>query len=140
MLLDDLWELRKSLDESFSVDTAYRGTKWDHTRPSMGHCGVVAYLVWAKFGGQMVSAKVDEQSHWFNRIGGVDVDLTADQFYLAPMLVADNGRLPYKEQKLRKFDDLKQETINRAQTLIKRAGLNVADFAPRRPEGAETRG
>jgi len=123
MILNDLWDTRKKLEKAFSKETAFPGTTSEI--PSAGHCAAVAYLVWSMFGGQMVSTKVNGESHWFNRIGAWDVDLTGDQFGRAALQVGDNGTL-YPETKLRNYDELKQETTDRARTLARKAGYDVA--------------
>jgi hypothetical protein len=61
---------------------------------SAGQCGTVATIVRAMLGGELVSAEIDAQSHWFNRsyVAGdfFDVDLTGDQFGLPPVQLAES--------------------------------------------------
>lgn len=128
-MLNELWPTRKKLEKVFSQDTAAPGTNSDI--PSAGHCAAVSYLIWSIFGGEMVSTKVNGQSHWFNRIGDIDIDLTGDQFNRAPMQIADNSKL-WPDTRLRNFGDLNQETLDRAQVLAKRAGYDIAPRFARR--------
>ena len=78
----NLGKIRRALDSAFAPDTAILGGT--PGVPSAGHCAAVAVIVQRIFGGDFVSAVVEGQSHWFNRVplGGktVDVDLTGDQF------------------------------------------------------------
>src|SRR5207245_1002509 len=72
--------LRLRLEGVFALDTAVLGAKGDSS--SAGHCAAVAAVVQEVLGGRLVSAKVEGESHWFNRLPGVDathdVDLTGD--------------------------------------------------------------
>lgn len=74
-----------------------------------------------------MSTRVDGTSHWFNRFpdavgGGLDVDLTADQFGGPPVASSSLGTL-YGETKQREWGELNAETLDRASRLASRAGL-----------------
>ncbi|GIV86045.1 MAG: hypothetical protein KatS3mg054_0074 [Chloroflexus sp.] len=128
--MERLVSLRHALEKAFAPDTAVPGTASEGRPPSAGHCAAVSYLVWRELGGEMVSAMVQGQSHWFNRlrIGNVivDVDLTGDQFGFAPISIAMAGKL-YPGTRVRNYSDLKPETIQRAETLAGRAGIGRMD-------------
>lgn len=53
---------------------------WSPDVPSAGQCAVTALVVQDWFGGDLMRAVVQGQSHYWNRIDGVDFDLTRDQF------------------------------------------------------------
>jgi len=120
-----LEELRRRLNVAFSPDTASWGMQGKV--PSAGHCVVASVIVQTTFGGDLASAIVEGNSHWFNRIRFgdqmFDVDLTGDQFGLAPILIADANRL-YSGAKIRRTNDLSSETLRRAALLARRAGLH----------------
>ncbi len=116
--------LRNLLAPTFSADTAARGETG--VTPSFGHCAAVALVVQESMGGQLVSASVNGVSHWFNRICGYDVDLTADQFGGPIVLVAPEGTA-YGEARVRDQRDVRAETHARAEILARKAGLFVGE-------------
>src|SRR5579872_6111705 len=81
-VLEEATRLRERLEAVFSPKTAFGNSP--STIPSSGHCAAVSAIVFSQYGGSFVSAKVDEHSHWFNRlkVGGrwIDLDITGDQF------------------------------------------------------------
>jgi hypothetical protein len=135
-LMDELRSLRYRLDGVFAADTAVPGTARPEC-PSAGHCAAVAILVRAKFGGEFVSAKVQGQSHWFNRIsvdeGSYDVDITGDQFSPFDGSVDDVlGKWKdtlWPETRIRAEADVNEETRSRSRLLSER--LNAAEKAAR---------
>lgn len=123
-----LKNFRQRIELAFRPDTALPGTvgrPYQYT-PSSGHCAVVAAIVREAFGGDLVSATVQGESHWFNRlqVHGVafDVDLTGDQFGFPKFRVAPPGNL-HEGAKRRMPEELNVETLQRAVTLAERAQL-----------------
>jgi hypothetical protein len=118
---------RLRLQAWFRPDTAILGTCSQVA--SAGHCAAVAAIIYFTHGGTLVSAIVDAQSHWFNRVnvGGhdVDVDLTGDQFGRAPVQVAESGTL-YDGTRIRTEEQLNADTLRRAWLLGRRAGFGSA--------------
>ncbi len=58
---------------------------WSTDNPSRGHCAVAALTLHDLLGGDLLLATVDRDGehigyHWWNRVGGVDIDLTRGQF------------------------------------------------------------
>jgi hypothetical protein len=113
-----LCELRRLLEMGFSSETAQHG----RTKAvlSAGQCAAVAIIVQQEIGGDFVSARVEGESHWFNRLstsqGLVDADITADQFGYSPVRIARAGEL-YQGTRLRKEAELAAETIHRSELL-----------------------
>src|SRR5438477_12939770 len=109
-------ELRSALERAFGDDTAFAGSA-RHV-PSAGHCAAVAALVHRRLGGWLVSATVENESHWFNRLRAgkrlIDVDLTGDQFGRPPIQIAAFGRL-YRETRVRRPRELLPETLARSE-------------------------
>src|SRR5580658_8358280 len=89
-------DLKERLEGAFVPETAIKASERTGSA-SAGQCGAVAAIVRSMWGGQLVSANVDAQSHWFNRIvvdGDLfDVDITGDQFGLPRVQLARCGRL-----------------------------------------------
>jgi hypothetical protein len=120
-----LRSLRQALQGAFSRDTSFPFVLYN--RSSAGHCAAVAAIVYKTLGGNLVSAKVGNESHWFNRIAiakqWFDIDLTGDQFGRPPVQMVPAGTL-YARTKLRDPAELNQETLKRSLTLARRAGLS----------------
>jgi hypothetical protein len=120
--LDELRLIREKLEPAFCPATASPSTPPGATPSSTGHCAAVAFLLRERFGGQYVSTKVDGVSHWFNRVGGRDVDLTGDQFGFDRVRVALAGGL-HEETRVRRPDEMNTETRARGVLLGRNAGL-----------------
>lgn len=118
MTSEEAQRLREQLDSAFCKETSFSGDAYQGG--SDGHCAVVALIVWARFGGSFVSTYHFEISHWYNRIGDLDVDLTGDQFGLDPVQIK---RDLYPGARIRKLEDVNDETIKRAITLAEKADL-----------------
>jgi len=120
-----LIELRGRLEAAFSPETAAPG--FSGHAPSTGQCAAVSALVSKLLGAGMVSTKLKDQSHWFNRlrIGDheYDFDLTGDQYGFQPVQYAEADKL-YPGTRVRLYEDLNAETIGRAKLLATKAGLS----------------
>jgi hypothetical protein len=116
--------IRGALEPAFASDTAL--DQMSGPVPSAGHCAAVAVLVNDLLGGTLVSAIVNGQSHWFNRVqagnGVVDVDVTGDQFGLESIRIGAAGTL-YEDTRVRTHEEVHEETFVRATKLGTRAGL-----------------
>ncbi len=126
-LNEELFVIRTRMEKAFSPDTALPGSRG--FGPSAGHCAVAATIVHIELGGDLVSAPLESESHWFNRIavGGslFDVDLTGDQFAYPAIRVRPASEL-YANTRVRSADELNDETIRRATVLARRAGFTAA--------------
>lgn len=123
-----LAQLRLYIEPFFRADTAAPGT--NSPIASAGHCAAVSAILQAELGGDFVSANVEGQSHWFNRLEVgrrlCDVDLTGDQFIgNEPVRIVPAGEL-YDPARVRVAEQLNDETLRRALLLAKRAGLTAA--------------
>lgn len=80
--------LRAAIRASWSIETCdpTDAAEWTPANPSRGQCAVTALVVHDQFGGQILEAEVHFQDgsrqgfHYWNRLAGGDVDLTAEQF------------------------------------------------------------
>lgn len=122
--------LREQLESFFTPETAVGGEKGNVA--SSGHCAAVAFIVFNKFGGSLVSAMVEGNSHWFNRIRvgtkSIDLDITGDQFGRPSIQIGPEDSL-YKGARVRGTDDLRKETLTRAALLARKAAIdNVANI------------
>jgi len=90
MIAWTLTDIENALRESWAADTcspddAARAS-WGPDNPAWGHCDITAIVVHDLLGGDVVVGHVwsgDERHgfHWWNRLpGGVEVDLTREQF------------------------------------------------------------
>jgi hypothetical protein len=89
-----LADIEQAIRHSWSLDTCAPGDRprWHAGNPARGQCGVTALVVNDLLGGDLVRGEVhiDGQRtdfHWWNRFaGGVDIDLTREQFTAEEMV------------------------------------------------------
>lgn len=121
-------ELRSRLEPAFSPETAIPGLVNEKSPPSRGQCAAVAVVAHEVLGGEFVSAIVNGESHWFNRVRSddraVDIDLTGDQFGFPSIQIKDAGAL-YPGTRVRVSADIREETKARARLLAERAHISV---------------
>lgn len=55
-------------------------SRWTTDNPANGQCSVTALLLHERFGGELLKTRIGAADHFYNRIAGQRVDLTADQF------------------------------------------------------------
>ena len=63
--------------------TVFYKTQWNPKQKSCGQCNATVLVVQEYFGGDIISYPNPEpgkKGHYFNRINGIDIDLTSDQF------------------------------------------------------------
>jgi len=75
----------EAIRASWASETSEQSEHWSPANPAMGHCDVSSFVAWEHLGGDLVLGEVylgDEfqEHHYWNRIDGVDLDLTASQF------------------------------------------------------------
>jgi hypothetical protein len=81
-----LAEIEDAIRASWALDTAEEDDGWTPDNPSRGHCDVTTLVVHDIFGGDLLAADVflngeRIEGHMWNRLpGGMDLDLTRDQF------------------------------------------------------------
>jgi hypothetical protein len=117
-----LMSLRRQLEAAYRPDTAAPG--FQGSTPSTGQCAATSVIARELFGGDMVSAKVQGLSHWFNRFrvdgASFDADITGDQFGRPVLQIAPEGDL-YTDTRVRLPEHLNEETLRRARLLAERA-------------------
>lgn len=81
-------ELELAFCDSFSLETCSPDDvdTWTIENPSRGHCAVSALTINDLFGGDLLTAKVFRDGvqvggHHWNRLSGIDIDMTRDQFF-----------------------------------------------------------
>jgi hypothetical protein len=79
--------IEAAIRASFALDTCSPDdlNEWSEQNRSRGHCAVTTLVLHDFFGGELVCAEVHAHGerfgyHWWNRLGGFDLDLTRDQF------------------------------------------------------------
>ena len=70
---------------SWSAATSTHGDAWSPENPSWGQCDASSFVAWEHLGGELVLGEIfvegdKTEFHYWNRIAGVDIDLTAEQF------------------------------------------------------------
>jgi hypothetical protein len=76
----ELVALRGALERCWCAETSFWPDEWTPARPSHGQCAVTAVVVHGRFGGEICRTTNQGVLHYWNRLDGVDVDLTRDQF------------------------------------------------------------
>ena len=80
--IDELYE--KLVDIGWDEMSCFSKSQWDPSNKCRGQCNATVLLVQEFFGGDIIEYPnpCDGKSkHFFNRINGVDVDLTSEQFF-----------------------------------------------------------
>lgn len=54
--------------------------QWRADAPALGQCSVTALLLHDRYGAELLSTPTPWGPHFYNRVGGGRVDLTAEQF------------------------------------------------------------
>jgi hypothetical protein len=81
-----LAQIEDAIRASWGADTADINDGWTPENPSRGQCDVTSLVVHDIFGGELLAAGVFRdgervESHMWNRLpGGIELDLTRDQF------------------------------------------------------------
>lgn len=79
--IDGLYNLLVTI--GWEESTCFSKKQWNPTNKACGQCNGTALLVQEYFGGDIIAypnPNNAKEMHFFNRIGGVDIDLTSDQF------------------------------------------------------------
>lgn len=123
-----LGRIRARLELAFSPETRSPAHSKSET-PSAGQCAAAALVVQQLIGGKVVSAQVQGESHWFNRIEYEgrcwDADLTGDQFGFPRVQLSAAGSL-YPDGRVRDHSHVAPETLDRVRRLKSRAGLDAS--------------
>ncbi len=76
--------LRKYMLDAAGDDTAFDAKVYAERKQVCaltGHCNAAAYIVQKRYGGELLSAKVDGETHVWNRLAdGTEIDLTGSQY------------------------------------------------------------
>lgn len=113
-------EARAVIEPHFSEETAQPGT-WMEKLPSSGHCVMASMFIFIYLGARchFVSAEISGQSHWWVRCheeyAGAEIDITADQFGQAPVLVSvsHDGLRPELDVKVRRVAEIDKDSKER---------------------------
>ena len=79
--LDDLYEKLNTV--GWCEMSAFAKKQWDPTNRCCGQCNATVLLVQEFFGGEIIeydNPTSEKPKHFFNRIQGIDIDLTSEQF------------------------------------------------------------
>jgi len=85
MEIKEISDLEKALENSWCKETSSYHSDWSNENNTCGQCAPNSLIVNDYFGGEIVSSMVvvpDGKmiSHYFNIIGGKEIDLTRKQF------------------------------------------------------------
>jgi hypothetical protein len=83
--MQDREQIVLAIRASWTIETSSDPDDWTPDNPSRGQCDASSFVFWEKFRGDLVLAEVFRdgvrtEHHYWNRIDGMDIDLTAEQF------------------------------------------------------------
>jgi len=79
-MIISLVALQRAIQFGWNEDTA-KG-EWNSVVPSLNQCAVTALVVQDYLGGDLIRCEtLSGDSHYWNRVGNIDIDLTRDQFW-----------------------------------------------------------
>ncbi len=83
-MVDEI-RLEKAIMESWCRATSSTKEEWDDKNPARGQCAVTALILNDYLGGKIVQSDAVfpdgvTESHYFNSIGGEQIDITRQQF------------------------------------------------------------
>jgi hypothetical protein len=112
-------ELACKLERSWARETSADPVHWTAENSAYGQCAVTALVVQDHFGGELLRARVNGISHYWNRLpAGLEVDFTRKQF-------GSNPSVPIGEVKSREFVLSFPETVNRYLCLRRALGVDA---------------
>lgn len=112
-------DLALRLEDSWTRETSADPVHWSAENSAYGQCAVSALVVQDHFGGELLRARVDGISHYWNRLPtGLEVDLTRKQF-------GSNPDVPPGEIKSREFVLSFPETADRYLSLRRALGVDA---------------
>lgn len=112
-------ELARAVEGCWTRETSADPLHWSSENSAYGQCAVSALVVQDHFGGELLRARVNGISHYWNRLPtGLEVDLTRKQFGLT-------AHVPMGEIKSREFVLSFPETVNRYLSLRRALGVDA---------------
>jgi hypothetical protein len=113
----ELEEVKNILENAWCKETAHSSAweSYEQKPKSTGQCAVTTLVVNDYFGGEIIRgyATVYKISHYWNRINGVDVDFTRDQF-------DPNVQFDDVQTRTREYLESNADTMNRYHLLKER--------------------
>lgn len=110
--------LRRLLNPVMCADTACIGIDYSGA-PSRGHCASASIIFFSIYGGDLASTTINGESHWFNKLLAVDIDLTLDQYGAQQEVSIAPGL--HDVYRIRPLSDVSAETWLRSMSLMSRA-------------------
>lgn len=116
--------LETILNLSWEERTCYKEQKekWTYEKPYIGQSAVTALVVNDLFGGYIMKAKVNGESHYYNVVEGNIIDYTAKQ-YEDEFINYAEGKLAYRGRILKDYD-----TKSRYYILVQNVKHNIELF------------
>jgi len=93
-LSSELAPIRHAMEQVFDCSTSFGDCSLE--RPSTGHCFLASMFLQDTFGGEIVFGEVKQIPHYWNRIDGLEIDLTGDQFRQPAVQVRRGALRPAK--------------------------------------------
>lgn len=93
-LSSELAPIRHAMEQVFDCSTSFGDCSLE--RPSTGHCFLASMFLQDTFGGEILFGEVEKIPHYWNRIDGLEIDLTGDQFRQPAVQVRRGALRPSK--------------------------------------------
>jgi len=109
----ELTDLHDSFLEAWNSDTTSVPDEWTEALPERGQCAVTALILQDIFGGELLRAVVNGESHYWNKLPLGEVDFTRSQF-VSPLTIEGT------EERTREYVLSNMLTVKRYETLKSR--------------------
>lgn len=100
ILVDKVKHIRRCLIQVASADTSYSPEVYVTKESKLtGHCFAAAYVVQCFLGGEIITGTVNGERHGWNKIDGIEFDVTSCQFGgdgLTPLAKGKVWKMPKK--------------------------------------------
>ena len=107
----DAEAVRRRLRRAWSAATS---SKWREDAPALGQCSVTALLLHDRYGAELLSTPTPWGPHFYNRLSGERLDLTAEQF-----AALGAGALPaYRDRPAQREEAMADTTPDRYAALL----------------------
>lgn len=118
-----------ALRRAWCRETSASPDEWTPEDPALRQCEVSSFLAWEHFGGELVLGQVFvddvmQEHHYWNRIDGADVDLTAEQFRAGEEIRELHALT--QDQVRAKIDEIRPELRERIDLLRERLDAALA--------------
>ncbi|MEM7338792.1 MAG: hypothetical protein AAF467_09100 [Actinomycetota bacterium] len=131
--MHDRYDVMVAIQAAWSSATTESPDAWSASNPAKGQCDVSSLVAMEHLGGDIVQGEVHlngdfQEYHYWNRINGVDLDLTRSQFRRGEV-ITETGVLA-GETVLRRQGQMRAELRDRLTLFRESVAEHLATMAP----------